>query len=412
MVIVMAEDQAMEHPVAADGTSRAGGEVEPILPPEPTPTQADGVLRQSDLPGLPTPVPGHGFIYRLLDPITAEPRYVGRSRTPAIRRHGHRRPRSKKKSPVTAWHRRLALHGLIPVMQILEGPVSYAQAAIREEAWRRAHVAAGSELLNAVPCVDGRHEGDTIWTAETAREEVRALASRLQLGGAYPTRRQFADSGLSGLDTAIERRLGGHRAIAAALGLAMPTPEWTLEAAEHAVCNLVAKHGLERYPTPKEFADADQSGLFHAITTHFGGHKAFARRLGLPSARNEWTSETADAAVVSLVARLGGTRRYLTDREMRRYGPPGLENAARRFGGNRTRAARLGLLLRPRWDLDTAAAAVCELVERLSLGGYPTQRHFTDARASGLYRAIAKRLGGHEAMAARLGLQLSHPRRR
>jgi hypothetical protein len=200
-----------------------------------------------------------------------------------------------------------------------------------------------STLLNAVPCVDGRQEGDTIWTAETARAEVCALASRLQLGGAYPTRRQFADSGLSGLDTAIERRLGGHRANAAAVGCVMPTPEWTLEAAERTVRNLVAKHGFERYPTPKEFADADQSGLFHAITTHFGGHKAFGRRLGLPRARNEWTSEKADAAVVRLVARLGGTRRYPTDREMRRYGPPGLESAARRFGGNRTRAARLGL---------------------------------------------------------------------
>ena len=97
---------------------------------------------------------------------------------------------------------------------------------------------------------------------------------------------------------------------------------------------------------------------------------------------------------------------------MRRYGPPGLESAARRFRGNRTRAARLGLFLRPRWDPETAAEAVCELVELLSLGGYPTQRHFIDARASGLYRAIAKRLGGHEAMAARLGLQLSHARRR
>src|SRR5919106_4096391 len=133
----------MELPLAADGTSRAGGEVEPILPPRPRPTQADGVLRQGDLPALPAPVPGNGFVYRLLDPVTAEPRYVGRSRTPAIRRHGHRSRRSKKKSPVTAWHRRLALHGLIPVMQVLEGPV--AQAAMREEAWRRAHVAAGSE---------------------------------------------------------------------------------------------------------------------------------------------------------------------------------------------------------------------------------------------------------------------------
>ena len=106
---------------------------------------------------------------------------------------------------MTAWHRRLALHGLIPVVQILEGPVSYAQAAVREEAWRRARLADRSELLNAVPCVDGGHEGDAIWTAEIAREAVCALARRLQLGGAYPTRRQFAANGLSGLDTAIER---------------------------------------------------------------------------------------------------------------------------------------------------------------------------------------------------------------
>jgi hypothetical protein len=309
---------------------------------------------------------------------------------------------------VTAWHRRLALHWLIPVMQILEGPVSYARAAIREEAWRRAHVAAGSELLNAVPCVDGRHEGDTIWTSETAREEVRALASRLQLGGAYPTRRQFADSGLSGLDTAIERRLGGHRAIAAGAGHADARVD--ARGCRTRRCNLVAKHGLERYPTPKKFADADQSGLFHAITTHFGGHKAFARRLGLPSARNEWTSETADAAV-SLVARLGGAGRYPTDREMRRHGPSGLDNAARRFGGNRARAARLGLFLRPRWDPEMAAAAVRGVVERLSLDSYPTQHQFFEARLSGLYRAITNRLGGHQAMAARLGLQPSDGRR-
>jgi hypothetical protein len=309
------------------------------------------------------------------------------------------------------WHRRLALHGLVPVMQILEGPLTYAQAAIREEAWRRAHLETGCELLNAVPCVDGRHEGDTVWTAHTARGEVRALASRLGLGGSYPTRRQFADNGLSGLDSAIERRLGGHRAMAGALGLVMPTPEWTLRAAECAVRSLVATHRLTRYPTPREFGDAGQSGLFHAISTHFGGHKAFARRLGLTSPRNAWTSESVDAAVVALVATIDGTPRYPTDREMRRYGPPGLEHASRRFGGNRARAARLGLFIRPRWDAESAARAVSDLVERLSLGSYPTQRQFVEAHASGLYRAIADRLGGHEAMAARLGLRPAHRRR-
>jgi hypothetical protein len=52
------------------------------------------------------------------------------------------------------------------------------------------------------------------------------------------------------------------------------------------------------------------------------------------------------------------------------------------------------------------------LVERLSLGSYPTQRQFVEARVSGLYRAIANRLGGHQAMAARLGLPPSDGRRR
>jgi hypothetical protein len=295
-------------------------------------------------------------------------------------------------------------------MQILEGPLTYAQATIREEAWRRAHVETGWELLNAVPCVDGRHEGDTVCPAAIARGEVRALASRLGLGDSYPTRRQFADNGLSGLDSAIERRLGGHRAMAAALGLGMPTAKWTLRAAECAVRTLVASHGFTRYPTLREFGDADQSGLFHAISTHFGGHKAFARRLGLTSPRNEWTSESVDAAVVALVATIECSPRYPTDREMRRYGPPGLENAARRFGGNRARAARLGLFLRPRWELETAVAAVSDFVERLSLDSYPTQQQFIEAHASGLYRAIANRLGGHPAMAARLGLRPAHRR--
>lgn len=256
-----------------------------------------------------------------------------------------------------------------------------------------------------MPCVDGRHEGDTVWTDHTARGEVRALASRLGLSGFYPTRRQFADNGLSGLDSAIERRLGGHRAMAAALGLEMPTPEWTIQAAERPVRGLVAARSLTRYPTPREFGDAKECGLFHAITSHFGGHKAFARRLGLASPRNEWTSNEVDAAIVDLVAELGDNPRYPTDREMRRYGPSRLDHAARRFGGNRARAARLDLSLRPRWDQSTAAAAVSDLVERLSLDGYPTPRQFREAHASGLYRAIAKRLGGHTAMAARLGLR-------
>ncbi len=393
-------------PPIPDARSCASHEGGWLLPPaDPTPAHRDGVLRQSDVPTLPAPVPDCAFVYQLLDPITHEPRYVGRTRTPAIRRQGHRDRRSDKRSAVNEWHRRLALHGLRPVMRILEGPLPYREAARREETWRRAHLAAGCELLNALPCVDGRHEGDAIWSEQAALDEVRALARRLSLDRSYPTRRQFADSGLSGLDSAIERRLGGHRTIAAQLGLAMPTPEWTLASAGHAVRRLVATLALERYPTAREFTDAGESGLFQAITTRFGGHKAFARRLGLASPRSDWTSRRVDMAISAVAAQVSSSGRYPTDREMRRHGPPGLSGAASRFGGNRARAARLGLrMTRQSWDRETAAAAVLDLVRALSLNRYPTEKQFRDAGSSGLYCAIAKYLGGHRAMAARLHL--------
>jgi hypothetical protein len=192
----------------------------------------------------------------------------------------------------------------------------------------------------------------------------------------------------------------------------MPTPEWTVEAAEREVRRLVTIRGLARYPTPKEFRDAGMSGMFHMITSRFGGHKAFATRLGLASPRNEWTGERVDAAIVRLVAELGRVSRYPTEREMRRCGPSGLVGAACRFGGNRARAARLGLVLRPRWDPETAAAAVSDLAERLSLDRYPTRRQFEEARATGLFHAIADQLGGHDAMAARLGLRRAYRRHR
>jgi hypothetical protein len=382
-----------------------------LPPPEPTPAHRDGVLRQSDVPTLPAPVPGCSFVYQLLDPITGEPRYVGRTRTPAIRRQGHRDRRSDKRSAVNEWHRRLALQGLRPVMRILDGPLPYREAARREETWRRAHLAAGFELLNAVPCVDGRHEGDAIWSERAALDEVRALARRLGLGGSYPTRRQFAESGLSGLESAVERRLGGHRTIAAQLGLAMPTPEWMLASAEHAVRKLVATLALERYPTAKEFTDSGESGLFQAITTRFGGHKAFARRLGLANPRSAWTGRSVDIAIDSVAAEVSSGVRYPTDQEMRQHGPPGLSGAARRFGGNRARAARLGLrMTRQSWAPETAATAVLALVDALSLDRYPTEKQFRDAGKSGLYCAIAGHPGGHGAMAARL--QLSRAARR
>lgn len=168
---------------------------------------------------------------------------------------------------------------------------------------------------------------------------------------------------------------------------------------------LVATLACDRYPTPKEFTAAGQSGLFQAITNRFGGHKAFARELGLASPRNEWTSGRVDIGISTVVATVASGTRYPTEKEMRQHGPAGLAEASRLFGGSRARAARLGLrMTRQRWDPDTAAAAVRSVVATLSLARYPTRKQFLELGRSGLYCAIADHLGGHEAMAARLGL--------
>lgn len=94
---------------------------------------------------------------------------------------------------------------------------------------------------------------------------------------------------------------------------------------------------------------------------------------------------------------------------MQRHGPPGLADAASQFGGNRSRAARLGLrMTRQVWSRNTASAAVLEVVKALSLDAYPTQAQFRTVGMGGVDRAIRVHLGGHDAMASRLGL----PRRR
>ena len=78
-------------------------------------------------------------------------------------------------------------------MQILEGPVTYARAAIREEAWRRVHVVAGFDLLNAVPCVEVAMKATPsgpprLHAARSARSRVVCdLAALTRPAGSSPT---------------------------------------------------------------------------------------------------------------------------------------------------------------------------------------------------------------------------------
>jgi hypothetical protein len=369
-----------------------------LPPPEPTPAHRDGVLRQGDVPTLPPPVPGCSFVYQLLDPITGEPQYVGRTRTPAIRRRGHRDGRSDKRSAVNEWHRRLALHGLRPVMRILDGPLPYREAARREETWRRAHLAAGFELLNAVPCVDGRHEGDAIWSERAAQRgpSARQATGPRLLPHSKAVRRQRTQRARQRY-RAPARRTQDDR-----------SPAWTRDAhtGVDAPERRTRRAEAGRDACPRALSDSQGVHGCRRVRSVPGDHDPIRRTQGVratarASPRSDWTSRSVDFAIGAVAAQVSSGTRYPTDREMRQHGPPGLPGAASRFGGNRARAARLGLrMTRHRWDPETAAAAVLDLVRALSLDRYPTEKQFRDARTSGLYCAIANHLGGHAAMAA------------
>ena len=369
----------------------------------------EGWLRQADLPTLPEVVAGHAFIYELIDPVTGQARYVGRTRAPRVRRTTHYVDRRAKTTAVAAWHRQLVAAGHRPVMRILEGPLPYDMAAAQEEHWRQTRLADGCALLNRVRCVDGRREGSPSWTADAARDRVRALATGL-MTTRYPTIGQFASAGLSGLHTAIIRRLGGHRQLAADLGLGYPRSAWTRAEAGRAVLDLVERLGCPgRYPAPREFYAHELTGAFLAITHRFGGHRAFAEALGLIRPRVCGRSENdAARAVLAISATLGHADTYPTENEFVVSSEGALYTwIAHQAGGHRRLADQLGLkMTREPWTRERAADVVLALVDELDLGDvYPTLSQFDAAGLSGLRTAICERMSGHRRFADALSLR-------
>jgi len=237
-------------------------------------------------------------------------------------------------------------------MRVLEGPLrDHAQSELAERVesiWADAHRKANIELLNGISCGARRSLGGRKWSVQAAEREVLGLVADLSLGTTYPTRRQFQDGGLGGLISAIDQQFGGHRAFADRLGLSMVRRIWPRPVAEQTVLELIAKLNLgSTYPTARQFFENDLYGLHDAITKLFGGQRAFAESLGLtPKRHGKWTPQEARREVLRLVSSLELGSRYPTREQFGQNGLLSLNDSIRRFGGHEKLAKELGLTMR------------------------------------------------------------------
>lgn len=87
------------------------------------------------------------FIYVLLDPITKEVRYVGKTTNPARRMCAHRCP-CRATYHTLCWLKSLRKYGLDPVMDIVEVIPPDGNWADREKFWIAAYRKAGANLTN------------------------------------------------------------------------------------------------------------------------------------------------------------------------------------------------------------------------------------------------------------------------
>ena len=151
-------------------------------------------------------------------------------------------------------------------------------------------------VYQAIDRIDGGHRGVARrlglkrvtskgeWNQREARHAVvRDLAELLGIDR-YPTRPEFLEAGLNGAYQAIGKYPGGHDACSRALGLRrLRVVPYTEKNLTESVQSLVARLGLDHYPSQREFNENHLSGIESAIRKG-AGHAAFAKKLGLPRA--------------------------------------------------------------------------------------------------------------------------------
>lgn len=151
-------------------------------------------------------------------------------------------------------------------------------------------------VYQAIDRIDGGHGGVARrlglkrftskgrWSEREARYAVVTDLAELLGIDRYPTRREFLEAGLNGAYQAIGKYPGGHDACARTLGMRrLRVVPYTEKNLIESVQSLVARLGLHRYPSQREFNENHLSGVESAIRKG-AGHAAFAQKLGLPRA--------------------------------------------------------------------------------------------------------------------------------
>ena len=132
-------------------------------------------------------------IYALVDPLTDEIRYVGKSKDASKRFKGHMRDRLRRDYPVYRWINKLAGRGLFPTVRVIEVCADWEEAERRLIAVSRArgdrllNVAAGGvDIPNTPDCK--RHNGERLskWVHDPKRKRLmqykRYLSTALKSG--------------------------------------------------------------------------------------------------------------------------------------------------------------------------------------------------------------------------------------
>lgn len=257
------------------------------------------------------------------------------------------------------------------------------------------------------------------WTDERIERELRALIERLGLDR-FPTHEELSQ--VPGLVSAVNM-YGGSREWAAKLGLRLselgPRRSWSEQELERELRALVARLGLDRFPSMGELYQASGESLVAAIHTH-GGPNRWAARLGLRIGprhwgRNRWSIERIESELRRFIAERG-LERFPSYRTLAEAGLEELAEAVSRRGGFGFWAERCGLApengaRHENWSMQRIERELRAYIERRGLNRMPSARELRSDGLGPLASAIDS-YGGFVAWAERLGYEANPGRRR
>lgn len=228
-------------------------------------------------------------------------------------------------------------------------------------------------------------------TYEQRKEGVLDLIKYLKMTD-YPEQKQFLENRKGGLYKAIYAA-EGHKQMCEDLGFIWKRSDWSDEDAQvNAIKKIVSDLNLNSYPTQKQFNEEGKGGLYNYLSKN-KLHKQRAKDVGVfidNKYLSKWeTKEKRIAGVKSLMNKLKLKDRYPVQNEFHNNGFGGLYNSIRKSEGHYLLAKELGFKHRKTdWSKEDCLAGVKELMEKLSISVYPTQKQFKENNMEALLAAI------------------------